>query len=301
MASFSTQNCRIEPLSTFYNFSSLVEVLRLDLIHPLVSGNKWFKLKGYLKEAEEDNKNSLLTFGGAFSNHIVATAAAANMKGFKSIGIIRGEKPSSISQTLQDAAGFGMKLFFVSREFYKQKMLPQEVLDTINVDELYIIPEGGYGKKGAEGAEDILTLSATSSYTHIITAVGTGTTLAGLVFAALPHQKIIGISALKNNFSLQPQIEALLSFAKQQQFSLLHEYHFGGYAKYNKELIQFMNNLYAATNVCTDFVYTGKTFYAVFDLMKQGYFSSTDKILIIHTGGLQGNCSLSKGTLIFGS
>lgn len=291
--------CRIDSLSSFYNLPITVDVLRLDLVHPVISGNKWFKLKEFIREAKEKNKQTLLTFGGAYSNHIVATAAAAKLNGFKSIGIIRGEAPEMFSPTLQEAQGFGMDLFFTARKDYADKKIPEQVFQLYKEEDVYKIPEGGYGRQGALGISGILSGNSTQSYTHLLSAVGTGTTLAGLTCGAQPEQKVIGISVLKNAFSLQPEIEALLPEEKQNRFTLLHNYHFGGYAKYTKNLLQFMNELYSATSIPTDFVYTAKAFYAAFDLLKNDHFAATDKLLILHTGGLQGNRSLKKGTLIF--
>ncbi|RYF84915.1 MAG: 1-aminocyclopropane-1-carboxylate deaminase/D-cysteine desulfhydrase, partial [Chitinophagaceae bacterium] len=194
--SFQLQNCRIDSLFSTLGFP--LDVLRLDLIHPVISGNKWFKLKGYLQQAKEENKDILLTWGGAYSNHIVASAYAAKLAGLKSIGIIRGEEPRTWSHTLLAAKAYGMQLYFLSREEYWQKSLPQEIIETIDCDEVIEIPEGGYGEKGAEGASEILTLVAPANYTHIVSAVGTGTTLAGLCLSALDQQRTIGIPVLKN-------------------------------------------------------------------------------------------------------
>lgn len=295
--SFSLQNCRTDHLFPAYQLP--VDVLRLDLLHPTISGNKWFKLKEYLRHAKAEEKTTLLTFGGAFSNHIVATAASAQMQGLKSIGIIRGEEPKVLSHTLIAAKSYGMQLFFISREAYKHKAIP-EVYRQFNRTEIYEIPEGGYGNLGMAGAKDILGQFEASSYTHIVSAVGTGTTLAGLIDAAHSHQKIIGIPVLKNIFSLQQEIEDLLPVEKGPSFELIFDYHFGGYAKQTTGLLAFMNELYQKSGIPTDFVYTGKVFYAVIDLFKKGYFSDQDQVLLVHTGGLQGNLSLPKGTLIFG-
>jgi 1-aminocyclopropane-1-carboxylate deaminase len=299
MISPISEKCRIDSLSPFYNFPISVDVLRLDLLHPIVSGNKWFKLKGYIQNAKDNNKKTLLTFGGAYSNHIVASAAAANLNGFKSIGIIRGDQPLIPSPSLQDALHFGMKLYYNSREDYKQKKIPDAVFKEFDKDDHSIVPEGGYGKLGAIGAAAILHSNETTSYTHILSATGTGTTLAGIAMTLKPGQKVIGISVLKNAFSLQHEIENLLPLKKVQAFTLLHDYHFGGYAKYTQNLFQFMNEIYMRTRIQTDFVYTAKAFYAAFDLLKKNYFNPTDRLLILHTGGLQGNRSLKNGTLIF--
>lgn len=291
--------CRIYTLSTYYDFRANVDVLRLDQVHPVISGNKWFKLQVYLQEAKKQHK-VLLTFGGAFSNHIVATAAAAQQAGLKSIGIIRGEQGPVLSHTLLQAQAYGMKLCFTSRASYKEKKIPAEIMDDHGLDKLYVVPEGGYGTKGAKGAEDILQKNNTNSYSHIMAAVGTGTTIAGLTAAAKEGQKVIGISVMKNNLSLAEEISRLLPPAKQACFRLLHDYHFGGYARKTPEVIRFMNELYKKTAIPTDFVYTAKTFYAAFDLLQKGFFTAGDRLLLVHTGGLQGNLSLPKGTLIFG-
>ena len=299
MTALNSTDNRIDGLNAFYNFSTTVDVLRLDLLHPVISGNKWFKLKDYIAEAKAQHTKTIITFGGAFSNHIVATAAAARFNELNSIGIIRGEKPLQPSHTLMDAERFGMKLFFVSRAAYQLKTIPDEVSNEAGADNFYVVPEGGYGLLGVSGAGEILRNNNTASYTHIITAVGTGTTLAGLIVGAKPYQNIIGISSLKNNLSLHSEIQHLLPYEKHNAFQLLHDYHFGGYAKHTVELIRFMNDLYDRTRIPTDFVYTAKAFYAVFNLLKNGYFKTSDKLLIVHTGGLQGNRSLKAGTLIY--
>lgn len=272
-------------------------VLRLDMVHPVISGNKWYKLKEYLKEAREQNKTTIVTFGGAFSNHIVATAAACNRFGFKSIGIIRGELPKILSNTLQDAIDLGMQLFFLSREEYKKKSIPQELYDTHEKDPLYFVNEGGFGHLGMLGAASIINEADTSDYTHIITAVGTGTTMAGLLKVSLPHQEIIGISVMKNNFSHTSAVEQMVP--DKHNFQILHDFHFGGYAKYTSELLDFMNQWYQQTGIPSDFVYTGKLFNAFENLVSQNFFPRDSNILLIHSGGLQGNRSLPQGSLLF--
>lgn len=299
--SISLQNGRIDRLvgPPFSPFS--IDVLRLDLVHPVVSGNKWFKLKKYLEEAALLRKKTLLTFGGAYSNHIVATATAAQLHQSKSIGIIRGEEPANWSHTLQAAKAAGMKLYFVSREDYRQKDIPEAVFQSHHADDIYVIAEGGFGEKGAEGASDILQGLDTDSYSHIVTAVGTGTTLAGLVNAVGTHQTVIGIPVLKGAHSLQQEIERLLPEEKKAGFQLVHDYHFGGYAKHNLVLLRFMNDIFQQYLLPTDFVYTAKALFAVLDLVRKNFFPDGAKVLFIHTGGLQGNVSLPKGTLIFGT
>jgi 1-aminocyclopropane-1-carboxylate deaminase len=273
------------------------DVLRLDLIDPVISGNKWFKLKEYLVEATDKNKRTIITFGGAFSNHILATACLCKETGFQSVGIIRGGQPKTLSHTLQWAKHCGMDLFYVEREEYKTKKLPNTVHD--KYPDAYLINEGGYGLPGVKGVSTILNLSNTKEYTHILTAVGTGTTLAGLIEGSEKSQQIIGISSLKNNFELDAQINDLLSGGNKNRFQLLHQFHFGGYAKHNDTLIAFMNEWYRTTNIPSDFVYTAKLFFAFNALLMENYFPPQSKILLLHTGGLQGNNSLKKGTLIF--
>jgi len=274
-----------------------VDVLRLDKIHPLLSGNKWFKLSYYLNKIREEGKKEIITFGGPYSNHIHATAAACRYMNIKSIGIIRGGQPEKLSPTLQDAQSMGMELIFSSREDYR-KFQKNEVLNLQFPDAL-IIREGGYGPEGALGAMKILEHTAHLSYSHILVSSGTGTTLAGLTCAANRDQKVIGITALKNNFSLKEEVEFLLPPDKFNHFELVFEYHFGGYAKYTSELLSFMNEWYNKTNIPTDFVYTGKLFFALKDLIRKKHFPTNSKILVIHSGGLQGNRSLPKGLLIF--
>ncbi|HEY0066020.1 MAG TPA: pyridoxal-phosphate dependent enzyme [Flavisolibacter sp.] len=286
---------RVQPLSSFYKFYTTLHVLRLDLIHPVISGNKWFKLKIYLEDALRLGRETLVTFGGAYSNHIVAAAAACKLYGLKSIGVIRGEKPALLSPTLLDAVSYGMELEFVSREDYRDRRMPEHIAAR---QDAYVVNEGGYGTKGAEGAASILA-EAGGNYTHILAATGTGTMLAGLALAAGPGQEVTGIPVLKNFNSLVEEIDALLPQEKKGSFRLVDGFHFGGYAKYSAELTRFMNRWFELTGIPTDFVYTGKLFFALDQLMQQGYFPEGSRVLAIHSGGLQGNRSLPKGTLIF--
>lgn len=271
-----------------------VDVLRLDKIHPLISGNKWFKLRYYLEEAKKHRKKTIVTFGGAWSNHVLATAAACKIQQLHSIGIIRGEEAAILSPTLVKAKEMGMHLFFKSREDYTQKKIPE----TINKEEVLFIDEGGFGIKGAEGAATILDFCEKENYTHFCCAVGTGTMLAGLVKSTFAKQQITGISVLKNNMTLTANAQSLLT-EKANNFQVIHDYHFGGYAKHKPELIDFMNTFYQQTQIPSDFVYTGKLFYAITDLIQTNFFKHGSRLLLIHSGGLQGNSSLSKGTLIF--
>jgi 1-aminocyclopropane-1-carboxylate deaminase len=295
MMSLHLEKSRVDTIPLFSNFHTKVDVLRLDLVHPAVSGNKWFKLKYYLDEARQLDK-CVATFGGAYSNHIVATAAAAAASGLRSIGLIRGERPTELSCSLRFAQDCGMELFFLSREDYREKKLPPHVIEKFGSD-VYLINEGGLGEKGVAGAREILKETDAGIYTHIVAAVGTGTTLAGLIEASAAHQQVMGISVFKNNLSLENEIRQWLS--TKDDFILLHDYHFGGYARHDQNLIEFMNEWFHLTGVPSDFVYTGKLFFAIDDLVRKNHFPSGSRVLVIHSGGLQGNCSLPKGTLIF--
>lgn len=274
-----------------------LDILRLDKIDPVISGNKWFKLKYYLQAAFQENKTSVLTFGGAWSNHIVATACAAKKAGLESIGIIRGEAPAVYSSALQTASAYGMQLVFVSREQYNQKNDPAFInMLADQYNDPWIIPEGGAGPMGVKGAREITELAAKQQYTHIVCAMGTGTQLAGIAQSANDDQQIIGIPVLKGFEHWQ---SPYISGDTMRRTHILHEYHMGGYAKKNDALLTFMNEFYSKTGIPTDWVYTGKLFFGIYDLLKKDYFPAGSKLLAIHSGGLQGNKSLAPGTLIF--
>jgi len=273
-----------------------LDVLRLDAIHPVVSGNKWFKLKYYLAEALSSNANAIGSFGGAYSNHIVAVAFACKTADVKSIGIIRGEEPPVLSDTLEDAKKYGMELHFVNRASYRDTAIIKQHFENV-----YWIDEGGYGINGAKGAADILLHAGNSGiYSHIVCAVGTGTMMAGIIQSAQPHQTVIGISTMKENFSLHEKVSNLLDDNhKNKKYKILHDYHFGGYAKHPPELIQFMNEIWQQHQLPADIVYTAKTFYAVKQMIISNTISAGSNVLMIHSGGLQGNRSLPDRTLLF--
>lgn len=290
-------NIYIQDISALCNNLLNISILRADLLDSVVSGNKWFKLQFYVRDAIAAGKTTLATFGGPYSNHIIATAKYGASMGLKTVGFIRGEKPTTLSATLTDAIQHGMTLHFVSRENFEQK----EKIIAHNQDPYWAwIPEGGYGIKGAEGIKSMLTIKDTSSYDTIICAVGTGTMMAGLIKAAAPHQKIIGLSVLKNNFSIDTEIKALLTVEEvNKNFEIIQGYHFGGYAKYTPTLIECMNDCYKKIELPLDFVYTAKLIFGTQDLASKGKFEPSSKILVIHSGGLQGNRSFKKGTLTF--
>ena len=280
-----------------FKSSLRVFVLRLDLIHPTVSGNKFFKLKHPLQQAMAQGFSNIATFGGAYSNHIVATACACHQLGLNSIGIIRGDELPTLSPTLVEAQQWGMKLHFVSRTAYKNK---EEIKQHFpNTDKYYWINEGGYSSLGADGLFDVYEW-IDSCFTDIVCAVGTGTMMAGLIKGAQPHQTITGISVLKGYANQLEDVKALLNEHEiNKQYTLLSNFHFGGYAKFNPALIEWMNNFYLQHQVPTDIVYTAKMMKAVEQLVSDGHFKENSKIVMIHSGGLQGNLSLSNGTLLF--
>jgi 1-aminocyclopropane-1-carboxylate deaminase len=283
-------------LPAILNGDITMDILRLDKMDSVISGNKWFKLRVYLEEALT-NKEALLTFGGAYSNHILAAACAAARCGLRSIGIIRGEKPPQLSPTLLDAAGLGMQLIFIGRQEYNQKNDPafiQQLQKKFGFP--CIIPEGGQGITGVKGASAIHDFIKKDYYTHIACATGTGTMLAGLAARAGSDQQLIGIHVLKGLEHWKPPVTPGIATGN---ISLVHDYHFGGYAKKNDVLLDFMNEWYLSTGIPSDFVYTGKLFYGIMDMIKKNYFPAKSRVLVIHSGGLQGNRSLPPKSLVF--
>ena len=255
-----------------------LSMLRLDLIHPEISGNKWFKLAHNLHKARELGKDTILTFGGAFSNHIAATAFACKQEGFKSTGIIRGEESARQNPTLLAAHANGMELFFVSREEYKQKE-EAAYLEALNerLPNAWIVPEGGNNAEGQQGCEMILS-EATNRFTHIFCAYGTGTTFKGIAKTLQASQKLTGVHVLK--------YEAVTDLPGTE---ILNSYHFGGYARHTQELLDFKAWFEKESGIVLDYVYTAKLCYAVFDLINKGQIAADENIMIIHSGGLQGN------------
>lgn len=278
----------------------VLDIARLDLLHKVVSGNKIFKLAIFLKEATSCASETIITFGGPYSNHLVATAFQCNILQLNCVGIVRGTEPQNYSHTLKDCIDYGMKLKFISKEDYKIKE-ETEFYKKIKSEynNAMVIPEGGYNNTGAEGASYILDYIDLNEYTHICTPIGTATTLAGLVMKAEKNINILGFPVLKNMHDIKQRLNFLLQKENFKMPVIMNEYHFGGYAKKNTELIDFMNTFYNEFQIPTDFVYTGKMMYGVFDLLKNGYFKKGSKILCLHTGGLQGNLSLPAGTLVF--
>ncbi|MFT5236422.1 MAG: 1-aminocyclopropane-1-carboxylate deaminase [Flavobacteriaceae bacterium] len=270
-----------------------VTIKREDQIHDFVSGNKYRKLKYNLAEAINKNSICLLTFGGAYSNHIAAVASAGFEMGLETIGIIRGEEiaeRTAGNPTLSFAKSKGMQLHFVSREEYKKKT----DLRFINFlrekfGEFYLIPEGGTNELAVRGCEEILNESDLG-FDYICTPVGTGGTIAGLINASGPDQTVIGFSSLKGTF----QKDTIETFTTKRNYYLTDAYCFGGYAKIDSQLIRFINEFKENSGIPLDPIYTGKMMYGVFDLLKQGYFKENSRILAVHTGGLQGIAGMNQ-------
>lgn len=277
-----------------------LSVLRLDKIHPVISGNKLFKLYYFLGPANMEKAKQIVTFGGPYSNHLVATAYACKIKNIPCTGIVRGERPRELSHTLQDCINYGMQLKFISRHDYNLKDT-EDFIKSIKKEtgDCIIIPEGGYHPLGAKGASLIMNYVKDTS-THICCACGTATTMCGLLIGKKDHQQIIGIPVLKGIMDMEYRIKYLTgkNFSN-NQLDIEYGYHFGGYAKKNAALISFMNNIYHEFELPTDFVYTAKMIYAVFDLVSNNFFAKGSEIVCIHTGGLQGNLSLQETALTF--
>ena len=263
-----------------------ISIKRLDLIHPQISGNKFFKLKYNLLAARQQGFEKVLTFGGAYSNHIAATAFAAHKFGFQSLGMIRGEELAQrpFNPTLATAQQFGMQLEFISRNAYRQKDQP-DFLQHLQQQypDFYLIPEGGTNALAVQGCREILT-AEDAQFDLICCAVGTGGTLAGLIEASQQHQQLLGFSALKGDF-LTHEVAQLTT---KRNWRILDNYCCGGYAKTTPELIQFIQTFEQRYNIPLEQVYTGKMLRGIFDLIDQDKIGPDQKILLIHTGGLQG-------------
>lgn len=270
---------------------------RDDLIHPSISGNKWRKMKYNLIEAHQQGFRQLITFGGAYSNHIYATASAGKVFGFETLGIIRGDElnPQS-SPTLQYAAENGMQFKFVSRTAYrdKEEILRQLKHEDITLEKAYYLPEGGSNHLALKGlAELAQEIYQQTQPDYIVSAVGTGGTIAGILAASKAPTQVIGITALKGATSgLLNDIQDLLSENSTIdfiRFALLDAYHFGGYAKYTPALLDFIRQLESYNpNLQLEQVYTGKMLYGIIDLAEKGYFKKGSQVVAVHTGGLQG-------------
>lgn len=268
-------------------------IKRDDLTHPELQGNKWRKLKYNIVEAQKTQKKYLLTFGGAYSNHLFATAAAGKIFKLKTIGIVRGEKILPLNSTLSFAEDCGMQLHFVDRKTYalKEKLLPNL---KISLDECYVLPEGGTNQLAIRGCAELgLEILNQLDFVpnFICTSCGTGGTIAGLIHSKKQSTHVLGFSALKGDF-MKKEVQSLLTHFFPNHFfdnySIQTDYHFGGYAKHSALLLDFINSFKKKYQIQLDPIYTGKMFYGIFDLIEKDFFPPGSKIVAIHTGGLQG-------------
>ena len=267
-----------------------LSIKRIDLIHPYISGNKFYKLKYNILEALKQNTNTILTFGGAYSNHISATAFAAQQKGFKSIGIIRGEETFPLNHTLTFSKNNGMELHYISRKEYRKKHTDSFIKSLQKkLGRFYQIPEGGTNKFAIQGTSEILDVKDTQNY--ICSAIGTGGTISGIINSSSNNQKVLGFPAIKGYENLEKDIK---KWSNKLNWKLITDYHFGGYAKISEELIQFVKDFYHTHNIPLDAVYTGKMLFGIIDLIKKDFFPKGSSVLAIHTGGLQGNQGLNE-------
>lgn len=275
----------------FEQYGVRLSVKREDLNHPFVNGNKWWKLKYNLEEASTQGKNTLLTFGGAYSNHIYATAAAARELGLKSIGIIRGEETVPLNKTLSFAKTCGMQIHYQSREVYRKKSELEYIQSLHNqFGNFYLIPEGGTNAQAVRGCKEFaVKLAEETDFDYLCLPVGTGGTMAGMIDGLDDSHHIIGFSSLKGGTFLEGDIKSHTS--KIGNWQLIHDYHFGGYAKFTKLLQEWTTQFENENNISLDPVYTSKMMFGVFDLLKKDFFRRGSTILVLHTGGLQGKAN----------
>lgn len=296
----------IPVINTIIYESRPLDILRLDLIDPFYGGNKYFKLKYNIDAAKKGGFKQILTFGGAHSNHLYSTAALCKELGIAAIGVIRGEdSENNYSPTLNFAKENGMKFHFVSRDIYRRKNEVTYIEDLKKIfGEFYLIPEGGANAEGVKGCTEILTTEH-KKYDYVFCACGTAGTYSGIKIASDPSQKLIGISVLKGEnalindanewfkyFGVQPIKES--NSGGIEESTIIDTYHFGGYAKFSEELVNFKKNFEKQFNIPLDYIYTSKLFYAVCDLINKKVLPETSSVLLIHSGGLQGNFGFEK-------
>lgn len=294
--------CAATPLQRLYSRAAdeakvTLYLKRDDLIHPQISGNKWRKLKYNLTEAYRQNCRTLLTFGGAYSNHLYAVAAAGKAFGFQTIGLVRGEERLPLNPTLTFAQQCGMRVHYVNRAVYRYKTDPV-FLDTLRnqYGDFYLIPEGGSNGLAVKGVAELLA-EIEVPWQYLCVPCGTGGTLAGLVAGSKGEGYLVGFSALKGGDFLYEEVQGLLqqyaALAKEDyvldaNWQIQTDYHFGGYAKVKPELVQFIHRFEQENNMLLEQVYTGKMLFGVESLLKRGFFKRGSTVIAIHTGGLQG-------------
>ena len=266
-------------------------IKREDMNHTHLSGNKWYKLKYNIQEAKEQGKDTLLTFGGAYSNHIYAVAAAGKIFNFNTIGIIRGEEHSPLNPTLSFAKQNGMKFYYLNRATYRKKNSPEILNDLIKIfGDFYHLPEGGTNVFAVNGCSEIID-KINEDYDYICCPCGTGGTLAGLISGLNGEKFALGFAVLKGASFLKQNVESLLELIGKPTLSNWNinlDYHFGGYAKFNRQLLEFVDRFISIAGIPIEPIYTGKMLFGIYDLISKGFFKQESRIVVIHTGGLQG-------------
>ena len=274
-----------------------LDVVRDDLFHPMIAGNKWWKLKHALIHAEKEGIPRLVTFGGAYSNHILAVAAAGHLFGFETVGIIRGEESRKLNPVLSQARHWGMRLEGISRESYRQKN-NSDYLEQLKLDwsPCLILPEGGSSSFAVQGTCE-MTARLQGQYDHFCCSVGTGGTMAGMVLGATSNTEVQGFSALKNGDFLVSEIHRLLKGyeVSDRHWSIQTEFHMGGYARSNAALRSFCEHFQASQKLDLDLVYTGKMFFGILELVRRGFYKKGAKIAAWHTGNAHGEACARSG------
>lgn len=280
----------------FERFDVRLRMLRADLIHPIVSGNKWFKLKYNLQAAHASAYETVLSFGGAYSNHIHALAYAGRALGFKTIGVIRGEAYASLNSTLQFAAAQGMQLTYLDRASYRRKYDPQIIAQLRErLGNFYLVPEGGSNALAVQGCRELVT-TINEPFDVLACACGTGGTLAGLISGLEGHHQALGLAVLKGGEFLCDEVRGLLREAAGtacENWTINHDYHFGGYARMTAGLKRFIGEFEARHGIPLDPVYTGKLMFGLYDLIAKGSFMRGSTLVALHSGGLQGRAGFA--------
>lgn len=283
----------IQPLNKFWygNKVASIDMLRLDKLHPIISGNKWYKLRLNLLKAQELRRKTIITFGGGYSNHLVATAYAASQYGLASVGIVRGHY-AQLTPTLEQCKSFGMELLFVNQEDFDNRHQPEWITNlATDFDNEFIIPEGGANEYGRKGAA-LINRFINNTYSHVLLAVGTGTTMAGILQQLPTTIKAIGYVPMKQCHEQHNYIAAHIESTR-SNWHLITDDRLGNFGKWNHELIAFMNRFYEEHNIPLDVVYTSRMMYKLEAMLEDNQFSTCDRILCIHSGGLQGNASVA--------
>lgn len=269
-----------------------VDILRLDLVHPVVSGNKWYKLRLNVLYAQDHGFKTLLTFGGGYSNHLVAAAYTAKKAGLKCVGIVRGKYPV-LTHTLRDCVEEGMELIFVTKEDYDRQGEPEwEQQLASQFDNIYIIPEGGANEWGRKGA-GLISKFIKPGYSHVVLSVGSGTTICGVRNKTDVSQHVLGFAPMRGGQYLSEYVGQHLDASHNLNWRIFDDWHFGGFGKRNDDLVNFMNDFYQQNNIPLDIIYTSKMMYGLKSMIADNYFAKDARILAIHSGGLQGNTGIA--------